>query len=303
MLEKVNDNVTGNYINFGNIGPDSHGQGLCYVYNAVAKKTKSGKPFVTLYLRDICGNVIPGYIFDMQSPLQAGAEMVKVVNNIVCIDWQENYLRHLGLTVIVDKLSLVMNPSYEDLAQFCGAVPGVTAKRMHIEETISEWLGFKVTVPQVIETYSSLDFSQGKVGGLCQHYWQMCEMLCGIANSGMRTKDECRRLFATFALYILAHSTYIRAHEAGDDGIELVMNLTEKLTKLSSRLKLGPGAMEIVNMFFGYVPRDIYVRTIVSISEMILKTNKEFAVYRTIPLQQEGDAGYGKLRRYVLEES
>lgn len=302
MLKPVEEQTNGHYMNFGSIGPDSHGQGMCYVYNAIAKKTRAGKPFVTLFLRDICGNVIPGYIFDLKSPLQAGEEMVKVINSIVLIDWQENYLKQVGLTLIVDKLAVVNNPTAEDMAKFCGSIQDTSQKRAYIEDTISKRLSFKVMLPQVIESYSSLEYSQGRIGGLCQHYWQMCQVIETFGNAGTQTDEECRRLFSTFALYILAHSTYVRAHEGGDDGIDLIVNLTNKLTNLSSRLNLGAGSMEIVNMFFGYVPRDIYVRTIVSISEMVLKTTKEFAVYRTIPLQQEGTAGYGTIRRYALEE-
>lgn len=302
MLEKVKQSSEVNYIDFSSIRPDSYGEGICYVYNGVIKRTKAGNPFVTLYLRDSLGNAIPGYVFDIKSNLMAGGELAKVINQVVLIRWSENYLPNIGLTVILEKVGMVTDPSPRMLETFCGGIPNVDSKRREIEDQLFEALALKVTIPHNITVYSSVDYSQGRVGGLCQHYWKMSHVLSAYTSSGEYTSEEIRRLYATFALYILVHSTYVKAHSVGKDDIDLVSSLTSTVHALSEKLCVGTAALELVNMFFGYKPRDIYVRTIVNISENVKRAEREIALYRTIPLQQEGDAGYGAIRRYVVEK-
>lgn len=113
--------------------------------------------------------------------------------------------------------------------------------------------------------------------------------------------EEKRRLIATFLVYTFVHSNYVRLAEAGQADIAAVATLTESVNKLNAKLALGPGILEVVHMFFGYAPKDIYVKTISSFSDHVNALDKEFALYKTIPLTQEGDAGYGKIRRYSIE--
>lgn len=299
MLEKITQATLGEFVNFSAIAKDSHGAGKCFVYNAVAKHTKAGKPFVTLYLRDVRGNTVPGYIFDLKSPLLAGAEMNKVINSIVEIEWQENYLRNLGLTLILDKVSVVIAPTAEELAKFTGQIENNQGKRAEIERFLADVLKFRVNIPLTVSTYAGLDYAQGKVGGLCEHYWRMCKIL---GTFSYLSSEEFRNLVATYTLYIVVHQSYTVAKDTGGDSIDLVVALTSKVTSLAKSLKLSSGALELVNMFFGYTPKDIYVKTIVGIANMVQQTEKEFALYQTIPVQQEGNAGYGTIRRYFVEE-
>lgn len=299
MLERVETKTSGRFMNFNAITRYSNGTGLCYVYNTVMRATKAGKPFITLYLRDVKGNSIPGYVFDLKSPLVAGGEAAKVMDKIVQVDWQENYLRGIGLTLILDSVSIVESATADDYAMFRGVIEGLGGKLEELKQYFYKQLNMTVALPVVIETVSSADYSSGMQGGLLEHYWKMASMLSGL--HGLTDKEKYK-LSCSFLLYILVHSNYIRAQEQGMDNIELVTSLTEKVSNLSRKLEVGAGALELVHMFFGYEPKDIYVRTVANISDTVQRIEKEFALYHTIPLEQEGNAGYGKIRRYQLEE-
>lgn len=298
MLNPISREESTPYMDFSAIAGGSQGSGRCFVYNAVVKKTKAGKPFVTLYLRDVRGRSVPGYIFDIKSPLMAGKEMVEIINSVVEIEWQENYLRGVGMTLILDKVSKVKTPTSADLEKFCGIIPDLQQKRKEIEQFITGVVGISVALPMTIERYSSSEYHQGKVGGLCQHYWEMMRI---IRSFDWRDKLEYERLVAVFAIFIITHSSYVRASDEGNDGIDLVVRLTNIVSSVAQTLKVGDGALELVNMFFGYEPKDVYVRSVQSASDFAHRVDKEFSVYSTIPLKQEGDAGYGKIRRYSIE--
>lgn len=300
MLEKVPNPNTTPFMDFSTITRYSSGTGRCYVYNVVLKKTKQGKPFVTLYLRDIRGNGIPAYVFDLSSPLLAGKDAVQILNKIVQVDWDENYLNGVGLTLILSKVSVVNDATEADYALFQGVVEDINGKKAEIIKYISEVLQISVTLPLTIETYASAEYASGRQGGLLEHYWKMSKMLRNL--EGLQ-REERRRLAGTFALYVVAHSSYISAKDKGGDDISLTVALTKRITSLSGSLVLGAAALEVVHMFFGYTPKDIYVRTVSAISDVVSRIDDEFSVYHTIPLEQEGDAGYGKIRRYQIEDT
>ena len=302
MLKPVVKDKHPGYIDFRNITRYSSGSGLCYVYGAVNKTTKQGKPFVTLYIRDLNGISIPCYIFDIASPLLAGDEVRKVVNNIVCIRWTENYLNGTGLTLIADKVELVTSSddSYfnEALEIFRGKVPDLETKYDSLIQFFVDSLGVKFAIPFYVRSSSFLDYSQGNTGGLLEHYYRMAR---SIKTYDYLPREEYRRLVATFALFIFAHSYYVKSEEKGCADITIVGILTQNIEKMDRQLNVGTGAFELVHMFFGYEPKDIYVRTVKSVSDHITRVAREFATYSTVPLAQEGDAGYGKIRRYVIE--
>lgn len=298
MLERVTENTTGKFMDFNSIKRFDSGSGLCYVYNVVLKATKAGKPFITLYLRDAAGNTIPGYVFDLASPLLAGGEAKEVTGKIVNIDWQENYLSGVGLTLILDKVQIITDASTADYALFQGAIQDLQKKKQDVVSYLSKQVGVNMTLPVSVDTYASPEFAGGRQGGLLEHFWKMSLMLNDL--QGLST-EERRRVTGIFALYILAYSNYLAACDRGDDSIVLASALTKRVSSLAETLRLGPAALEVVHMFFGYQPKDIYVRTVSTVSDSIHKIEKEFTLYHTIPLEQEGDAGYGKIRRYVVE--
>ena len=89
MLKKIDDVELG-FLNVSTISKDNIGTGICYVYGGVLKNTQAGAPFVTLFLRDINGVSIPGYIFNLESPLVAGKELNNVIGKVVKIDWRDH---------------------------------------------------------------------------------------------------------------------------------------------------------------------------------------------------------------------
>ena len=297
-MERIIPNLDPSFVVFSNIVKDTRGKGICFVYNARMKTSRMGKPFATLYLRDAQGVCVPGYVFDLASPLVAGGELANAINKIVEIEWQENYLPGVGLTLILDKVSIVHDAPTSVVSKFNGAVEDVDKKVSAITSYLSEVLDRPVNLSWRIPTMVAEEYCQGRVGGLAEHYYRMTNVLRGMTHF---TEQETYNLVATFLLYISAHSVCVRAKAEGTDNIALASKLVANSSKLAEQLGVGTGALEVVHMFFGYEPKDIYVRTIVAVSEMVHRFDKEFNLYHTIPLEQEGDAGYGKIRRYKIE--
>lgn len=300
MLKQVVTNSGGvsQYIRFARIARYDSGTGRCLCYNAQIKRTRAGKPFVTLHLRDVEGATIPGYIFDLASPLLAGKESLEVVGQIVEVTWEENYLDKIGLTITIDKVVVPNDVTAEDRALFCGTIDDLAGKQEALRQFFLKELRCNVSFPPQVATYASPDYVQGRVGGLYEHYYRMSRMLdsCGVTEKEMRSD-----LVATFAIYIYVHSAYTRAHDSGDDDINLVTTMMSQVNGLATKLGVGDAAMELVHMFFGYEPKDVYVRTISEIAQLVQRIDKEFALYNTIPLRQEGNAGYGAIKRFKIE--
>ena len=298
MLRQVGSSPSKDFINFGAITPNSNGKGIAYCYNAVIKKTQAGKPFVTLHLRDTNGVTVPGYYFDLAQPLLAGKEVTAAIGMPLMIDWQENYLRNVGLTLLVDRASIVTDLSANELGLFTGSIEGLDKKMEELSAFFKKELNLNTAIPFWVTTYNSIDHCQGRVGGLCEHYWRIMNILKSMSYLDKRLYSK---LVATFLIYIFVHANHTRLAEAGKADIAAVALLTDHVNKLNATLHLGPGVLELVHSFFGYKATDIYVRTVLSMAEQVCKVDKEFALYATIPVQQEGDAGYGKIRRYEVE--
>lgn len=303
MLERVDKGKSFGdmkLIRFSSVERYQSGTGCCLVYNAVLKKTRQGKPFVTLYLRDYEGVTLPGYIFDIASPLLAGGEAVKVIGKVVEIDWQENYLNNIGLTLLLDRVAVVHDAPLNVQEQFNGVIPDIDRKEAELKQMFQEALHFNVSFPAHVRTYSSPDYMQGRVGGLAEYYYRVGKVL---ESTSFLPQLQRSNLIATFAIYLCVHAAYVRASDSGEADITLVTTLTSLVGKLSNALKVGPAALEVVHMFFGYEPKDIYVRTVTSAAKFVQQADKEFSLYRTIPLLQEGDAGYGAIHRYKLDDT
>lgn len=299
MLQRVDTQTSKlHYMDFSAIQRYSNGTGLCFVYNVALKSTKAGKPFITLYLRDTQGRTIPGYIFDLKNPLLSGADATKVIGSIVQITWQENYLNKVGLTVIIDKCEVATDVGPEEYARFTGAVADLQEKITAIQDMFVKVLGVRAYLPKVVEVQAIPEYAGGRVGGLADFYYRIGKQLAAQAYN--YSEEDYKQLIATFLLYILAHSNYITARNDASDDIRLVTSLTDKVSKMSSTLGLSEGALELIHMFFGYTPKDIYVRTVVAVADMVKRVEDEFALYKTIPLTQEGNAGYGVIKRYRI---
>lgn len=302
MLKKVDNPAMTNdgavYLHFNTItSGSSGGRGRCYVYNAVMRHTQANKPFVTLHLRDVDGNTLPCYVFDLASPLIAGAELNEVAHQIVEIDWEENYIPRRGLTLRASKVGIVKDTPPEVLGLFTGAIVDVDKKLEEITELGRKQLKLELSFPAFAKVGICPEYGQGKVGGLAEHYWRMYRVLSTMDYVGA---EEFRKLYATFVLYIFIHSRLKQAEQKGDIGANFVVDTINRMSSFINQLGLGTGAQDLVNVMLGTEPKDIRVRTVVAISDHVKRVADEYTLYQTIPVQQEGNAGYGYIRRYEL---
>lgn len=301
MLKKIDDVELG-FLNVSTISKDNIGTGICYVYGGVLKNTQAGAPFVTLFLRDINGVSIPGYIFNLESPLVAGKELNNVIGKVVKIDWRENFITGRGLTLIIEKVGVCNEVSPDMFAKFVGAIHNLNEKKSVLLSFLKDNLGRNVTFVSTIYSHASPMYCQGRVGGLLEHYYSMIPMLSSYKHT--MKKQEFYHLIATFAVYIFVHSRYVIScgRPEGFDALEFSSNSTNDIVNFEKMLGLGQSVLEVVNMFFGYKPRDIYLRIITRVSELVRINDEEYAVYKSLPLTREGGAGFGTIKRYVIEE-
>ena len=180
---------------------------------------------------------------------------------------------------------------------FTGSVEDFSRKFDKLTECLSEKLNMKVTMPYTICTAHHIDYSQGRVGGLVNHYWEMFRVLSSMKRD-FNPKEE-KQLYGTLLLYIYAHSNYIRALDSDEADINLVTQLTSAMSRYVNTLGLGSGAVEIVHIFFGYEPKDIFVRLVLQTSKFVSQTSNEISLWRTLPVTREGNAGYGTIKKYI----
>lgn len=285
-----------NHMVFKNIAPDSNAEGICYVRGGEHRFTKADKPFIKLYLQDTTGHVIPGYIFDIDNFKAAGLELTQVTHNIVRIEYKENFLHRYGMTVIIDRLERIMNPPPGMLELYVGSLKEAKEKYSLLVEGLGKVLNKKVAIPYDICNTSYMDYAQGEIGGLAIHYWDMFKSLEVYATKF--PKEEQDILWGTFVLFIFSHSNYLRAEADGSADITLVSQLTQRLQQYMKLTTVTEGALELVHIFFGYEPKDIFVRLVVQVSKSLVRADKEINLYQTLPISREGDAGYGTIRRY-----
>ena len=304
MLEKVDKSpdVSGDGVRLlqvSSIHPDSTFECYAYVRGGRHKFTKADKPFITLYLQDKDGVVIPGYVFDVQNFKNAGLELTKVIHSIVKVTVAENYLPKLGMSVIINKCAIVTSPPPAMWTTFVGQVGNIDTVFQGIKTKLAEHLGLRINFPYTMCKSSYLDYYQGKVGGQCLHYSNMLKTL-EVWSEGM-TEAEARQLYVTFVLYVFVHNSYIAAVEAGEDDIQLIGALPESVSKHMEALEAGAGASEVIHLFFGYEPKDVFVRMVHEASKANMRVMEELSVYRSLPISREGDAGYGTIKRYPEE--
>ncbi len=301
MLEKVSNPIYGDdgetkLLDVGRISPDSTFECIAYVRGGQHKFTRAGKPFITLYLLDVHGVVIPGYVFDVEDFKAAGLELTKVIHSVVKLTVSENYLDGIGMTVIIKSAAIIEDPTPAMVSTFVGAVDSVSTIYQDLTDGIKKHLKVTVNLPYSMCTTSYMDYYSGRVGGQCLHYYNMLKTLEVWSND--MTMEEEHDLFATFVMYIFVHNNYLDAVERGKDDIGLVQTLTASVSRYMEALKAGAGTMEVIHVFFGYKPKDLFVRMVHEASNVNLRMMKELSVYRALPTTREGDAGYGTIKRY-----
>ena len=298
MLERVVANTPKEYslLHFRNIAPDSVGEGICYVRGGTHKFTRMDKPFIVLYLQDVDGLILPGYIFNVEHFKEAGLELTKAIHSLVKVEYQENYHPRYGMSIIITKISLVEHPDASLFSLFVKTAEEAKQAYNNLQQSLVEVLGVKVSIPYTICTESYMDYSQGEIGGLAIHYWDMFNILKTYASKF--SKEDQKQLWGTFVLYFYTHSNFICAEANGEADIQLVTKLTTIISTVKTKLNMGEGALEVVHIFFGYQPKDIFVRIVDQVSKSLIRNGKEINMYSTLPLTREGDAGYGVIRRY-----
>lgn len=296
MLEKIESKQDPRLLSWDRLRPDSVGEGICYVRDGNHRFTRADKPFIVLYLQDIKGSVIPGYIFDVENFKQAGTELTQVTRQFVKIFYTENYHPKFGMSICLNKVELITDPTTEMFNTFLGSVKEAKKKYESLCTALSEALHMKINIPSSMCTLSHMNYSSGAIGGLAIHYWDLFQLLKVYAEK--MTVEERTQLWGTFLIYLYVHGNYVCAEARNEADVSLIVQLTASIDKYIKTLKLGKGAVEVVHIFFGYQPKDIYVRLICQTSEQLIRANKEYNLFRTLPFTREGDAGYGTIKNY-----
>lgn len=297
MLEKItNDSVAGT-MHFGSIAPDTTTDGRCFVCGGANRIARTGNPFIVLYLQDIDGNVIPGYIFNLADFKKAGLELKAVMQKIVQINYTENYHPRFGMSVILNKIEIINDAPVSEIGKYVGYAGEAVNLRDSLTKELSARLSANITIPYRICTDSYNEYYNGKIGGLCRFYADMYRALQPYANM-FDTAEEEKQLYGTFLLYIYAHSNFLAADKEGNANVTLITQLVSHMEAYIQQLELNDGSIEVVHVLFGSQPTDIFVRLVVQTAESVTKAMKEINVYKTLPVLREGNAGYGTIIRY-----
>lgn len=299
VLEKVTNTSSAldvQYANFSFIDLNAIGEGICFVQEVQNKITKYGKPFIVLYLQDINDIVMPGYIWDVSDYVKAGLDMARVKRQVIKIKFRENYIPKFGMSITVDDVKLVEKPTKEMLERFLGGVPNAYDKLKELASMLTEELKINITLPNNICSISHVDYEQGKIGGLIIHYLNMYRHIKVYSDS--LPVQERMHLWGVFLIFIYVHSNYTLASSNDEVDVNLINELTNAVAAYVKKLGVNNGIYEVVQMHFGYKPKDMFVRLVQDINESISKFNKEYYTYRTLPITREGDAGYGTIKKY-----
>lgn len=294
MLKKVNED---NQLHFNNIQTDEIGEGICYVTGGTIKVSKLNRPFLTLFLQDIDGIIIPGYMFDLTDFKMAGLDLTKVTHNLIKVHYRENFLVRYGLTIILDKVELIVNPNYSLLEKYVGSTLEITERFQDMLADISSILNIRVTLPRSITNTHDVEYDKGKLGGTVNHYCKVFKALSAF-NDNFNEEDR-KQLYGTFVLYIFVHDTYLNKRKENKADINLVTELSKVVSTYMEKLNLKQGAMEVINIFFGYQPKDIFVRLIYNLSQQIKLATNEIELWNSLPYTMEGDIGNGIVKKYT----
>lgn len=297
MLERADTSRPRNSLVFRNITTDAAGTGICYVTGGQTRVSRINKPFVVLYLQDVEGAVIPGYIFEVDNFKASGLDLTKITHSLVQVTYQENYSPRYGLSIILKDVQWIQNPPMDLLTAYVGQVDNTAQLFQRLSAAVDKKLGMSVTLPFTITNIYHPDYNQGRAGGVLKHYWDVFHMLQAI--EGDFSPEQQVQLYSTFILYIFAHSNYLTAESKEEADINLITRLTASVSKYIEKLQMGKGALEIVHIFFGYEPKDIYVRLITYAASSVRRMNAEVNMWKTLPDSREGNAGYGTIKRYL----
>lgn len=284
-------------MHFDRIGRYTYGTGFCYVRDGAIKRTKSDKPYVVLYLADPDGMVLPGYLFDIEDNMQFGTDLSNILGRVVQIKWEENFLKGSRLTLRLFEVQLATNVQPDILSMFVGTVEDTNKKVDEILAWYKGVTGHTLSFPYHIHTLSTMDYSEGKVGGLAEHYYQL--HLAVKAYQECMSPDAYCKLVNASILYMVVHSYYIQARDKGEADINLVTELVTIVRRVYKRIATTEGIYEVAHILVGYEPRDLFVRIIYDLSETLRRHQQAISVWRSLPDSTDGYVEGIKLHKYA----
>ena len=291
MITKMTDTQC---LNISDLSIGSFGHSIAYVYDGKNKTAKNSAPYFLLYLKDINGTIIPGFVFNVIDHIKEGRNLTAIKGKLVtfeyyCDSWSDN-----GISLQLTSLALVQSPDYTLISKFIGNLPNVDELLQELTDTLIEESGIAIQLPAFSLKKSYIDFCDGRVCCLVYHYLMMLQQLK--TYKIIYSESEYKNIMETFIVFLSCHLDYLSNDCEAD--IALLMRMTEKIKTLSDRLNATSTVEEIVQYFNGYVPKDIAVRTVIHHFESVQKITKELYLNRTLPLTVCGDAGYGIIKRY-----
>lgn len=288
------DKTTSEVVSFKDIQPNEFGQGLSYVVDTKYGTTKTSKPFFTLYLRDMNDIVLPAYVFDIDDYISAGIDLKRCKGNVVSIKYQENFLMGYGMTLILREVSLCKDIPNELLEQLVGRCEDIEEDIEYISRVMKDTLGVSVTLPRQDLLKPYVEFSGGKIGGLLKHYAIMLKHLESYRQ--IMSEKEYHDLIGTAVLFIFTYTSISRENTVAS--VNLLARLSTKSVDIAKRIGLTGGFLEVIHCQFNFQPRDIYTRIVVSTFDNVKKVSNELQVWRALPYEAEGNAGYGTILKY-----
>ena len=296
QLESSSSEGDVSYIQFNSIGRYASGTGLMFVHDGLVKRSRaSDKPFVRLKVSDCNGDTCTAFAFNVGDAVECGEQLNRIKGHIIQAYWEENFLDTMGLTLRISKIFRV-EETPQMLSLFVGSMHGVMDALSEFKQSLSSKVGMSVAMPAGLADTSYPDICDGKVGGLVYFYQSVFESL--VALDPLLRPEERATLYKTFTLYIFAHSAYMQAKDGGTDNILFLSALNNRVATLSSKLELSKSAAEIATSFFGYSPKDVFIRTILRCADSVYTAHKEFSIWRTLPAMQPVHTKDGELMRY-----
>lgn len=284
-------------MHFDRIGRYVYGTGFCYVRDGAIKRTKADKPYVVLYLADPDGMVLPGYLFDIEDNLQFGTDLSNVIGHVVQVKWEENFLKGSRLTLRLFEVQLATNVQPDILSMFVGTVEDTNRKIDEILAWYREVTGHTLTFPYHVHTLSTMEYSEGKVGGLAEHYYQLHLMIK--AYRECMSQDSYRKLVNACIIYMVVHTYYVQAKSKGEADINLVTELVSIVRKVYGRILTTEGIYEVAHILVGYEPKDLFVKIVYDLSETLRRHQQAISVWRSLPDSTDGYVEGIKLHKYA----
>lgn len=291
MITKIADNPC---LNIAELRMGSFGHSIAYVFDGKNKTAKNSAPYFLLYLKDINGTIIPGFVFNVIDYIKEGKTLTSIKGKMIVFDFYCDSWSNNGLSLQLTSLSLVESPDPTLISKFIGTLPDVDKYLKELTDTLIEESGIEIKLPELTLKRSYMDFCDGRVGGLIYHYLMMLQQLK--TYKMIYTEREYKDIMETFIVFLSCHLDYL-SNECEAD-IALLTRMTAKIKNLSDRLNATSTVEEIVQYFNGYTPKDIAVRTVLHHFESVQKVTKELYLNRTLPLTVCGDAGYGTIKKY-----